>query len=406
MKVVQINSVCASGSTGKICASVSGILTEKGIENYILYAYGESDFPAAQKYMSSNEIKTEALKAKLSGNYGFQSKSATRRLTALLDSISPDIVQLHNLHSHNVNLEELFRYFKQRRTKLAWTFHDCWAFTGYCMYYDLVNCEKWKTRCGSCPVRKHYSWIFDNSGSLHQKKKELFSGLDLTIVTPSQWLAQQVGQSFLSGYDVRVIYNGIDLSAFRPIDSDFRKDRGLEDKFVILGVAFVWEKRKGIDAFIALSKRLDPKRYTVVLVGTNDALDKELPEQIVKIHQTKNQQELAQIYSAADVFVNPTREDNFPTVNIEALACGTPVITFRTGGSPECMDEASGVVVDCNDIDALVRETERVCLQKPFSRSDCVRRAKAFDRNERYSEYVKLYLSYSDSAEGDSRFDD
>lgn len=399
MKVVQINSVCASGSTGKICASVSKILTEKGIENYILYAYGESGLPAAKKYMSSNEIKFEAFKAKALGNYGFQSKGAAKRLISLLDRISPDIVQLHNLHSHNVNLEELFLYFKRKKTKLVWTFHDCWAFTGYCMYFDFVKCDKWKTECCSCPVRKHYSWFFDKSNKLYQKKKKLFSGLDLTVVTPSKWLAQQVKQSFLCSYDVKVIYNGIDLSAFIPVKSDFRKKYALENKFIVLGVAFVWEKRKGIDAFIALSKRLDPKRFSVVLVGTNDALDKTLPEQIVKIHRTKNQRELAQIYSAADVFVNPTSEDNFPTVNIEALACGTPVITFKTGGSPECLDETSGVVVDCNDIDALVRETERVCLQKPFNQADCVKRAKSFDMKDRFSEYVNLYLNYSENSD-------
>jgi glycosyltransferase involved in cell wall biosynthesis len=224
-----------------------------------------------------------------------------------------------------------------------------------------------------------------------KRKKKWFNSLDdLTIVTPSQWLAGLVEQSFLGKYPVKVIHNGIDLSVFRQMESDFRKKHNLERKKLLLGVAFAWEERKGLDVFVELSRRLDSS-YQIVLVGTNEDVDRLLPSNIVSIHRTHNQKELAEIYSVADVFVNPTREDTFPTVNLEALACGTPVITFKTGGSPECVDGHCGCVVPCNDVDALEREIVRICTEKPFTAEDCKARAALFDRDECFSRYVALY---------------
>lgn len=390
MKLVQINSVCGSGSTGNICVAVSELLTKQNVENYILYAIGNSDYPLGIKYMSAFEVKLQALKSRIFGNYGFQSKSATKRLIKELDRISPDVVQLHNLHSHNVHLQMLFSYLKKQKIKIFWTFHDCWAFTGYCSYYDMVNCKKWKSQCHNCPLKNHYSWFFDRSDYLYSKKKDLFDGLDLTVITPSYWLSSQVKQSFFENTDIKVIHNGIDLSVFKYRESDFRSQYGLEDKFIILGVAFKWEKRKGLDVFIELSKRLD-SRFKIVLVGTNDDIDKRLPESIISIHRTHNQEELAQLYSTADVYVNPTREEVFGLVNVEANACGTPVITFDTGGSPECIDEESGIVVLCDDVDAFEEAIVKVCVEKPFDSKACVKRAEMFDKNKKYQEYVDLY---------------
>ena len=276
MKIVQINSVCGSGSTGKICVAVSELLTKQRVENYILYALGNSNDPLAKKYMSSGDARLQALKSRIFGNYGFQSKKATKRLIRELDEILPDIVHLHNLHSHNAHLGLLFSYLKEKKIKVFWTFHDCWAFTGYCTYYDMVGCDRWKTSCKNCPAKKRFSWFFDRSHDLLLKKKQLFSGLDLTIITPSQWLADQVKQSFLNEYEVKVIHNGIDLSVFRPRQSDFREKYHLENKFIILGVAFKWETRKGLDVFLELNQRLDD-RYQIALVGTNEAIDKQLP---------------------------------------------------------------------------------------------------------------------------------
>lgn len=390
MKIVQINATASSGSTGKITLAVSKLLTEKGVENYILYSLGESKAPNAIRFMNSTEGKIQALSSRVFGHYGFTSKKATKRVIKALEKIEPDIVHLHNLHSHDLHLGLLFRYFKEKKIKLYWTFHDCWAFTAYCPYFDLAGCEKWKSSCQHCSQRKQFSWFFDRSKALYQRKKELFSGLDLTIITPSAWLADLVSQSFLCDYPVRVINNGIDLDVFRPRESDFRQKHGLENKFVLLGVAFGWGKRKGLDVFRFLAEHLDDS-FRIVLVGTNDDIDKTLPKSILSIHRTENQEELAAIYSAADLFVNPTREENYPTVNMESLACGTPVVTFRTGGSAEMLSDACGATVPRGDMEAMLERIMTIAKDKPFTEEACLEKAKDFDAMTRYREYVSLY---------------
>ncbi len=391
MKIVQINSVCGKGSTGKICVAVSELLTKKGIENYILYASGSTNYPLGKKYMSDIDVKFQALKSRILGNYGFNSQLATKRLLKELKSIKPNIVHLHNLHGHNVHLGMLFSYLKENGIKVFWTFHDCWALTGYCPHYDMVGCDQWKNGgCKKCIQRKHYSWFFDRSKFLFEKKKALFTGLNLTIVTPSKWLADQVKQSFLKDYEVKVINNGIDLSVFYPRENNFREKYDLKDKFVVLGVAFGWGVRKGLDVFIELSKRLD-ERFKIVLVGTDDKVDKQLPDNIISIHRTNNQAELAEIYSSADLLINPTREDTFPTVNIESIACGTPVLTFRTGGSPESLDACCGMVVDRDDREALFEAVIRCKEQHLFVSADCRKRGETYNHHDKFLEYIELY---------------
>jgi len=392
MKIVQINSTCGLGSTGKICVSVSKLLLNKDIENYVFYAFGDSTYTKHIKYMSPLEVKCQAIKAKVFGNYGFQSKVATKRIIYELEQISPDIVHLHNLHSHNVHLGELFTYLKSHRVRVVWTFHDCWAFTAYCPHYDMVGCYQWKTAdgCNKCPQKTHYSWLFDRSVCLFEKKKRLFRGLDLTVITPSQWLADQVKQSFLQEVPVKVINNGIDLTVFYPCESGFRDKYNLKEKFIILGVAFEWGCRKGLDVFIRLSQLFDD-RFRIVLVGTNESIDKILPSNIISIHRTQNQLELAEIYTAADVFVNPTREENFPTTHIEALACGTPVVSFNTGGCSEMLTEKTGIVVERDDEEALYNAILYIEKERPFIAEDCRKRAEAFENNKKYEEYVSLY---------------
>lgn len=389
MKVVQINATCGKGSTGHIAVAVSELLTKENIENYILYTAGESDYPLGIKYAKKWEIKAQALRSRILGEYGFNSKGITKRLIAELEKIQPNVVYLHNLHGHNCDLKTLFKYFKEKKIKLYWTFHDCWAFTAYCPHFDMIGCDKWKTGCEKCPQRKIYSWFFDKSKKLYQWKKEAFSGLDLTVITPSEWLAGLVKESFFKEYPVKVIHNGIDLSVFKPTESDFRARYGLKDKFIVLGVAFGWGARKGLDVIIELAKRLG-EEYQIVLVGVNEQVEKTLPKNIIAIRKTQNQKELAEIYTAADVFVNPTREENYPTVNMESLACGTPIITFKTGGSPEIIDDTCGIVVEKDDIDGLEKEIRRVYSEKPFGEKACMERARDFDRIEKFSEYVKL----------------
>lgn len=391
MKVVQINATCGVGSTGKIAVGISELLNEQNIENYILYSSRTNGYPLGIACSDDRYIRIQALKSRILGNYGFNSRKATRKMIDELKRIQPDIVHLHNIHGHDCDLELLFSYFRKKQTKLVWTFHDCWAFTAYCTYFDMAKCSKWKTQCSDCVQCRDFSWLLDRSKELFEKKRRLFRGLNLTIVTPSRWLADLVKESFLKDYPVKVIRNGIDLTVFKPSISDFRERYGLNGKKIILGVAFGWGERKGLDVFLELARRM-PEEHRIILVGTDERVDKELPKSIISVHRTQNQRELAEIYTAADVFVNPTREEVLGMTNIEANACGTPVVTFRTGGSPECIDADSGSVVDCGDVEALEKEVIRICTAHPYTEVDCRKRAEHFDETRRYTEYIQLYF--------------
>ena len=390
MKIAQINATCGAGSTGKIAVDISAMSTAHDIENRIFYSSGKSEYTLGDKYMNAVQTKFFALKSRIAGNWGFNSDTPTKDLIGRLEAYSPDIIHIHNIHGHNCNLSLFFEYLQSSAFRVIWTFHDCWAFTGYCMHYYMQKCDKWKSGCGECPQRASYSWFLDRSKFLYNSKRALFNAFDFTIVVPSAWLEKEVKQSFLRNHSVRVIRNGIDLSVFAPSNSNIKKTYGLEQNIVVLGVAFGWTERKGLDVFIELAKRL-PDNYRIVLVGTDGKADQMLPKNIISIHRTHNQQELAEIYAAADVFVNPTREDTYPTVNMESLACGTPVITFDTGGSPEIITDECGSVIARDDIDALEMEIIRVCEARPYSAEACLARAKAFDKQDRVQEYIDLY---------------
>lgn len=331
--------------------------------------------------------------AQSSGFEGLFSALSTAVFLKKVDKFHLDLIHLHNLHGWYINLPMLFNYIKKHNLPVVWTLHDCWSFTGHCPHFDMIGCEKWKTGCHDCPQYMEYPKSFvDNSKYMYKLKKKWFTGIEnMTIVTPSNWLAELVKESFLKEYPVKVIHNGIDLSIFQPTPSNFREKYAVGDKYIVLGVAFGWGKRKGLDVFVDLAQRLDSEKYQIVLVGTDDAVDKQLPDNIVSIHRTQNQTELAEIYTAADVFANPTREDNYPTVNMESIACGTPVITFKTGGSPEMLDATCGSVVPKDDIDAMEKEIVRICETKPYSIEACLERAKSFDKDEKFQEYVELY---------------
>ena len=408
MKIAQIN-MTPYGSTGKIMLQIAQTAQSFGhnvacFTTEIFSVEGRKTRVKAPNlfyYGSFYENMIHNYLGKLFGLNGFFSYFGTKQLIKKLKKFSPDIVHLHNLHSFCINLPVLFKYLRKSGVQVVWTLHDCWAFTGHCAHFTLVGCEKWKAKCYKCPQIKAYpkSYI-DSSKTMYDYKRKLFTSIkNLLFVTPSQWLADLLKQSFLKDYPVEVINNGVDLSIFKPQPGDFRKQYGIsEDKFILLGVAFDWGKRKGLDVFIELSKRLDEDKFQIVLVGTDDNADKQLPKNIISIHRTQNQMQLAEIYTAADLFVNPTREDNYPTVNIESIACGTPIVTFNTGGSPECIDESCGSVVPYDDNEALCKEIIRICERRPFSKENCLQRAKSFDMKEKFKEYIKLYEDCSHSS--------
>lgn len=390
MKVVQINATCGVGSTGKICVGISELLTQNRIENYIIHSAKSSGYELGIKCADEKYIKIQALKSRILGNYGFNSKKATLKIIEQLENFKPNIVHLHNIHGHDCHLQRLFTYFKDNDIKLVWTFHDCWAFTAYCTHFTTEECDKWITGCEHCAQKCKYSWFFDKSKLLFERKKKLFEGLDLSVVTPSNWLGALVKQSIFKDYNIEVINNGIDLDLFAPVESDLRIKHGLENKKIVLGVSFGWDYEKGLDVFIELASRL-PDEYQIVLVGTDDNTDKRLPDNIISIHRTRDAKELASFYTAADVFVNPSRQETYPTVNMEAIACGTPVITFETTGNYEMLDATCGAVVPLGDITALENEIIRICTDKPFSKEACLKKCAEFDKNKKFKEYLELY---------------
>lgn len=395
VKIVEINAGNI-GSTGKIMLGIAEIARADGHKVFVCYPDARDNRKKTVKdqlIIGDRLSRNLHLKcAELTGLNGYFSRLATKKFLKVLDEYKADIIHLHNLHNCYINLPMLFNYIKKNNIPVVWTLHDCWAFTGHCPHFDMIGCDKWKTGCHNCPQYRQYpESCVDRSKKMYKLKREWFTGIEnMTIVTPSQWLADLVGQSFLKDYPVKVINNGIDLSVFNPTESNFREKYQIGDKYIVLGVAFGWGKRKGLDVFIELSKRL-PENYQIVLVGTDDNVDKQLPGNIISIHRTQNQKELAEIYTAADVFANPTREEVLGLVNIESLACGTPVVTFKTGGSPECIDETCGSVIEKNDIDGMTNEVIRICEKKLYSKEACLKKANSFDMNDRFAEYVNMY---------------
>lgn len=393
MKVLQINTVYPHGSTGKIANGIHDLCIKQGIECITAYRYEPSgnilvDTKTISSYLDCHIHNRLSTWTMMQGCFSY---FKTRSFLRWVKDYDPDVIHLHNIHGSYINHKLFFKYLKKYKRKVLWTLHDCWSLTGGCPYYDMVDCDKWKTLCYSCPQKTGH---IDGSKIMHQRKKKWFSGVpNMTLVANSEWTASQVKMSYMKQYPVKVIYNGLDFSVFKPTDSDFRQHYGLENKKIVLGVAFGWGPRKGLDVFIQLARRL-PDEYKIVLVGTNEHVDKQLPDNVLSIHRTQNQCELARIYTAADVFVNPTREEAFGLVNIEALACGTPGVTFRTGGSPECYDITCGVVVEKNDIDAMEREIRRICDSKPYDMEACLNFAHRFDMYNKYQEYIDLYKGH------------
>lgn len=393
MKVLQINSVCGVGSTGRIAVDLSETMTEKGIENKIVYGIGHSNYYNGINIGNKLNTRLDQLGTRVLGRHGFYSKNTTKKLIRVIEKFNPDIIHLHNIHGHYLNIRILFDYLNKINRPVVWTFHDCWPFTGHCAYFDMVGCEKWKYECKNCEQKKEYpkSWFFDRSNKNWNDKKNIFCSIDnLTIVTPSIWLSDLVKLSFLNKYPVKIINNGIDLSIFKPTKSTIRDEYLLNDKFIILGICFSLNDRKGGKYLIELAKLISDDMHIIIL-GLEETDD--LPQNVTVIPKTNNTKELAEIYSEADVFVNPTLEDNFPTVNLESLACGTPVITFETGGSTEIIDKSTGISVNKKNIDELYNAVYEIKKNKKETyQESCIKKSKYYyDKRDKYNEYIELY---------------
>ena len=367
MKYLFINSTAGRGSTGRLAAEKCRELMGKGHECRLAYGrekVGCDHIPTIQ-IGTAWDYRLHAGMARLLDNQGFCSKAATRRFLEQVKQYDPDVIWLHNIHGYYLHMGLLFAYLKTCGKKIYWTLHDCWSFTGHCAYFDFAGCDRWKTGCHHCPQKNTYpkSLLLDRSRRNFEAKREIFTGVpNLTLITPSQWLADLVKESYLRDYPVEVVYNTIDRNVFKPTPGDFREKHGLESKHLILGVASVWEPRKGLRDFVALSQCLGDD-YRIVLVGLPPEQIKQMPENILALPRTNSPRELAEIYSAADVFVNPTYEENYPTVNLEARACGTAVVCYDTGGSKETLGQGDALVPK-GDLEALTRQIKRICKER------------------------------------------
>ena len=360
MKVLLINSVCGIGSTGKIVGALAEEFTAQGHETVIAYGRDgtvpESYMPYAHRIGTDLGVKISAVRTRLLDDHGFANEKATREFLKWADGYDPDLLWLHNIHGYYIHVGLLFAWIKSRpHMQVKWTLHDCWAFTGHCAHFAFAKCEKWKTGCHDCPEKGSYpaSKLLDNSRKNFERKRAAFSDVkQMQLIVPSQWLADLVRESFLGEYPVEVRYNTINTQIFQPTAGDFRQKYHLEGKKLLLGVASVWTERKGFRDFLELRKLLDDS-YAMVMVGLTEQQIQSLPAGILGITRTNNPRELAEIYTAADVFFNPTYEDTYPTVNLEAESCGTRVITYDTCGCRETIRRPDSRVIPAGEFHRL-----------------------------------------------------
>ena len=402
-RVMLVNTVVGTGSVGRLVEGLYNTLVSNGYE--CMVAYGRDTHPEgmnAYRIGQDLDVYIHGGLSRITDRHGFYSKRATVEFINVIEEYKPDIIHLHNVHGYYLNIRVLFEYLKTTDIRIIWTLHDCWTFTGHCSHFEYIGCMKWVSGCYACEQLAEYpkSVGKDNSQKNYADKKELFTGFEnLTVVTPSQWLKARVEQSFMGEYHCVVVPTGIDTSVFAPVQEERRDDNlvfrlrnslNLRNKNVLLGVANPWRTRKGLMQFVNLSKLIN-ERCVIVLVGLNDEQLASLPDNIIGIGHTDSVQELAALYSMADIYVNLTLEDTFPTTNIEALACGTPVITYRSGGSAESIDDTCGIAVERNSVQGVLAAIDTIISQKgiAYTREDCVRHAMLYDKEERFEEYIR-----------------
>ena len=402
-RVMLVNTVVGTGSVGRLVQGLYETLSANGYE--CMVAYGRDTHPEgmnAYRIGQDLDVYIHGGLSRLTDRHGFYSKRATVQFINVIEEFKPDIIHLHNVHGYYLNIRVLFEYLKTTDIRIIWTLHDCWTFTGHCSHFEYIGCTKWINGCYSCEQLAEYpkSVGKDNSTRNWNDKRELFTGFEnLTLVTPSQWLKARVEQSFMGEYHTVVVPTGINTDIFHPVTEERRDDNlvfrlrnslNLRNKNVLLGVANPWRTRKGLMQFVNLSKLIN-ERCVIVLVGLNDDQLSSLPDSIIGIGHTDSPEELAALYSMADIYVNLTLEDTFPTTNIEAIACGTPVITYRSGGSAETIDDTCGISVERNSVQGVVAAIDTILAQKgiAYTKEDCLRRAALFDREVRFEEYIR-----------------
>lgn len=402
-KLLQINPVIrANTSTGRIMQEIGELAMANGWESYIAYSYGRDGIkPCSSKLVPVGnrlDVAWHGLVTRMTDRHGLASCMVTRSFIREIERIKPDIIHIHNLHGYFLNYRILFGYLAKCNVPVIWTVHDCWLYTGHCNHYSLQECYKWKSQCENCPQRTKFpaSWGIDRSRQNYLDKKKAFTSISkerMIIVPVSEWMRDEMQQSFFVDANFHVIHNGISLENFQIRDTgSIRVKFGLENLHVILGVASIWMKEKGWNDFMQMSTMLNEDEV-IVLVGVTEEQKERLPTNVIGISRTENVHQLAELYSAAVAFVNPTWQDNYPTVNLEAIACGTPVVTYRTGGSIEAVTDKTGIVVEQGDVQGLLDAVRLIEERgKGFYQEVCRQYAmENFDKNDRYADYIRLY---------------
>lgn len=396
MNILQINSVINRGSTGRIAESIGQLVLNEGWESYVYWGRGDNETKSTPlKYGSKLSIITHVLKTRLFDLHGFGSSVSTKKLIKEIDRIKPDIIHLHNIHGYYLNFKLLFQCLKTTNIPVVWTLHDCWSYTGHCAHYSAVECYKWKSECHNCPQLSSYpkSFFCDNSKRNFNLKKKLFSGCDkLHIVTVSEWLKQEVKQSFLKDKPIRVINNGVDLSLFKKnTNSKVKIPKQAVGKYILLSVATSWSKRKGLDDFIALSKELRNDEI-IVLVGLPKKIIAKLPENIVGLERTESMEELVSLYSHAGIVLSLSVEETFGMTPVEGFACGTPAIVYNSTATPELITEETGKVVEPHDIKGIRKAIDEIRASDIDYQKTCRARAeRLYNKDDRFADYIELY---------------
>ena len=395
-KLLQINPVVRlNTSTGRIMKEIGELAMQAGWESYIAYSRARDGVPQHSSRLvpvgDRLDLAVHAVATRLFDAHGLASHRATRELIRRIQEIDPDIVHIHNVHGYFLNYPMLSEFLRQRGKPVIWTVHDCWLYTGHCYHYASAHCDKWRTGCGHCPQTRAFpaSWLLDRSARNWRAKQHAFGSLDqLTVVTVSDWMRREMAGSFLGDKRFTVIHNGIDLDAFHP-----GATTSAGDGAVYLGVASIWLEEKGLGDLIALAGRLHDGERLVLVGRMSERQRRRIPAGVQLIERTENVARLAELYASATVLLNPTWQDNYPTVNLEAIACGTPVVTYRTGGSVEAVTDGTGFVVEQGDVDGLLaRARELAQADRAATAARCREYAlQHFGKYKCYQNYIQLY---------------
>ena len=391
MKVLFINSVIDYGSTGKIVRDLSDGLIKRGHE--VSVAYGRNKIADDSSFYFGNQFgfAIHYAMSRMLGRHGLHSSIQTKKLIEYIKKSKPDVIHLHNLHGYYLNVKMLFKYLNSTDIQLMWTLHDCWSFSGSSAYFDYSGCDIWNKGCVVCKDTHEYPY---NQFGLHQKqnfkwKKELFSSSNhLKIITVSNWLNELTHTTFMNKHSIDTIYNGIKENTFKPT-----QQTNHQEKIQILGVANIWEKRKGLEDFVLLRSILDD-RYEITLIGLSSKQVEDMPKGIIGIERTSNVEELVNYYSNADVYLNLSYEETMGLTTIESLACGTPVVVYDKTAVPELVNEKVGMVVKSGDIDLLKESIDLVVKKKLKKSADLRDHALKFTNDIMISNYMKVYEKY------------